>query len=82
MKSDRMNAHPQPHSYQHLQRSIAIAAPFCLVFLASIPVPVAAADREVLYSKAEDLIRYTDDVKGLSALIGRASCRERVLVTV
>jgi ankyrin repeat protein len=31
----------------------------------------AAADREALYSKAEDLIRYTDDVKGLSALIAQ-----------
>jgi hypothetical protein len=69
MKSDRMKASPQVQSYPHLQRSIGIAALLCLAFLTSIPAPVAAADREVLYSKAEDLIRYTDDVKGLSALL-------------
>ena len=64
-----MNARPKSKS--HLHRSIGIVALLCLAFLTSIPVPVAAADREVLYSKAEDLIRYTDDVKGLSALIAQ-----------
>jgi len=43
----------------------------CVGFGASIPPHAAAADREMLYSKAEDLIRYTDDVKGLSALIAQ-----------
>jgi ankyrin repeat protein len=53
----------------HLRRPIALAALLCLAFSPSIPTLVAAADREVLYSKAEDLIRYTDDVRGLGALI-------------
>jgi ankyrin repeat protein len=69
MKSDRMNARPQSKSY--LQRSIGIAALLCLAFVTFRLAPVAAADREVLYGKAEDLIRYTDDVKGLSALIAQ-----------
>ena len=69
MQSDRMNGRPQ--SRAHLQPSIGIATLLCLAFLTSIPAPVAAADREMLYSKAEDLIRYTDDVKGLSALIAQ-----------
>src|SRR6266700_2084560 len=64
-----MNARPKSKS--HLQRSIGIAALLCLALLTPIPTPVAAADREMLYSKAEDLIRYTDDVKGLSALIAQ-----------
>ena len=62
MQSDRMNARPQ--SKAQLQRSIGITAPVCLALVTFIPAPVAAADREVLYGKAEDLIRYTDDVKG------------------
>ena len=73
MKSDRTNARPQSHTYRYpqLRRSIGVAALLCLALLTSIPPPVAAADREMLNSKAEDLIRYTDDVKGLSALIAQ-----------
>lgn len=63
-----MKTRPQARSY--LRRSIGIAL-LCLAFVTSTAVPVAAADREVLYGKAEDLIRYTDDVKGLSALIAQ-----------
>jgi ankyrin repeat protein len=55
----------------HQRWPIAVAALLCVVFATSIPPPAAAADREMLYSKAEDLIRYTDDVKGLSALIAQ-----------
>jgi ankyrin repeat protein len=55
----------------HQRRPIAIAALLCVGFGASVPPPAAAADREMLYSKAEDVIRYTDDVKGLSALIAQ-----------
>src|SRR5450631_3521788 len=51
--------------------SIGVAAVLLVVFAIFIPAPVAAADREMLYAKAEDLIRYTDDVKGLSALIAQ-----------
>jgi hypothetical protein len=64
MKSDRMNAWPQLQSYPYLRWSIGIAALPCLALVTFIPAPVAAADREVLYGKAEDLIRYTDDVRG------------------
>ena len=71
MKSNRMNAWPQLQSYPYLRWSIGIAALPCLALVTFIPTPVAAADREVLYGKAEDLIRYTDDVKGLSALIAQ-----------
>ena len=72
MKPDQKKARPpsQWQSSRYLGRSIAIAALLCLTFT-SIPAPVAAADREMLYGKAEDLIRYTDDVKGLSALIAQ-----------
>ncbi len=38
---------------------------------AAVTTPVAAADREALYSKAEDIVRNTDDVKGLSALVAQ-----------
>ena len=51
--------------------------PLYLAFLTSLAVPGAAADRQALYSKAEHLIRYTDDVKGLSALISQASTSRR-----
>ena len=71
MKSDRMNAWPQLQSYPCLRWSIGIAALPCLALVTFIPTPVVAADREVLYGKAEDLIRYTDDVKGLTALIAQ-----------
>jgi hypothetical protein len=54
-----------------LRRPIGIAALLCLAFATFVTGVVAAADREALYSKAEDLIRYTDDVKGLSALIAQ-----------
>jgi ankyrin repeat protein len=65
-----MQPRPQSQSSPPLQRSLAAALLF-LALGASIPAPVAAGDREMLYSKAEDLIRYTDDVKGLSALIAQ-----------
>ena len=39
-----------------------------LVFGASLAF---AADQDALYAKAEDLIRYTDNVKGLSALMAQ-----------
>src|SRR6202045_2816476 len=71
MKSDQMNASPQAQSCPHLQSSIGIAILLCLTLGIFIPTPVAAVDREVLYGKAADLIRYTDDVKGLSALIAQ-----------
>jgi ankyrin repeat protein len=69
-----MKARPQSQSqsYRRLERWIGIAAALlCLAFVTSIPAPVAAADREALYAKAETLIRYTDDVKGLRALIAQ-----------
>src|SRR5450755_1090245 len=69
MKSDQMKARPQSNS--NMPPSISVAALLCLAFLTFIPPPVVAADREVLYSKAEDLIRYTDDVKGLNALVAQ-----------
>ena len=69
MKSDQMNARPQSNS--HMPPPIGIAALCCMAFATVFPASVAAADREILYSKAEDLIRYTDDVKGLSALIAQ-----------
>ena len=68
MKPDQMRAHASSKSC--LARSIGIAALLFPIFAIFIPQS-AAADREMLYSKAEDLIRYTDDVKGLSALIGQ-----------
>jgi ankyrin repeat protein len=53
-----------------LNLSIGVAVVFFAAAVAIFaPAPVAAADREMLYAKAEDLIRYTDDVKALSALI-------------
>ena len=69
MKSNHVKVRPCSNS--HTQRSIAIAALLCLAFGIVVPAPVAAADREALYGKAEDLIHYTDDVKGLSALIAQ-----------
>jgi len=69
MNSDPMRARPPLQSHRYLHRSFAVAAVLGLALGTAIPAPVAAADREMLYSKAEDLIRYTDDVKGLSALI-------------
>jgi ankyrin repeat protein len=71
MKSDRTNARPQSQSCPHLRWPPGIAALLILAFATFIPALAAAADREALYSKAEDLIRYTDDVKGLSALIAQ-----------
>jgi len=71
MKSDRTHARPQSLSCPHLRPPLAIAALLFLALATFIPALVAAADREALYSKAEDLIRYTDDVKGLSALIAQ-----------
>jgi ankyrin repeat protein len=53
------------------QGNVGIAALLCLTLATSIPASAAAVDREMLYSKAEDLIRYTDDVRGLSALIAQ-----------
>lgn len=49
--------------------SIRIAT--ALAFAAAVPLSALAADQEALYSKAEDLIRYTDDVKGLNSLIAQ-----------
>jgi ankyrin repeat protein len=73
MESDSIKARLQSlsRSRRCLRRSIGVAALLGLAFGATLPAPVAAADREALYSKAEDLIRYTDDVKGLSALIAQ-----------
>ena len=71
IRSYPMNAGPESQSRLHVQRPFGLATLLCLAFVAFGPAPVAAADREVLYSKAEDLIRYTDDVKGLSALIAQ-----------
>ena len=71
MKSDQIEARPQSQSHLYLQRSIGIAALLCLAFGALIPTSAAAADREALYYKAEDLIRYTNDVKGRRALIAQ-----------
>jgi len=68
MKSDQ--ARRRPGSNSRMPPSIGIAAVFC-AFAMFVPASVAAADREALYAKAEDLIRYTDDVKGLSALIAQ-----------
>ncbi len=45
------------------------AAGLSLALLAALPIQALAADQNALYSKAETLIRYTDDVKGLSALM-------------
>jgi cytohesin len=39
--------------------------------IASIPAPVAAADQEALFSKAENVIGYTNDTNGLRALIAQ-----------
>jgi ankyrin repeat protein len=69
MKSNQTNAHPASKSY--LQRSIGIAALLLPAFVLFIPGSAAAADRETLYAKAENLISYTDDVKGLQALIAQ-----------
>jgi ankyrin repeat protein len=71
MKSIQAPACRQPQAPAHLRWAIAVSALLCLTLGITIPPPVAAADREMLYSKAEDLIRYTDDVKGLSALIAQ-----------
>jgi ankyrin repeat protein len=71
MKSYPMDARPESQSHLRVQRPLGLATLLCLALVTFSPVPVAAADREVLYSKAEDLIRYTDDVKGLSALIAQ-----------
>ena len=53
--------------------SIGPAALPCLAFLTLHPSTRKSRPPigEVLYVKAEDLIRYTDDVKGLSALIAQ-----------
>jgi ankyrin repeat protein len=48
---------------------VRIANVLLLVLAVAIPLSALAADQEALYSKAEDAIRYTDDAKGLSALI-------------
>lgn len=71
IRSYPMNARPESQSHLHVQRPLGLAALLYVAFVTFSPAPVAAADREVLYSKAEDLIRYTDDVKGLSALIAQ-----------
>lgn len=61
----------QSPSSRHRQFPMGMAALLCVVFSLSISPAVAAADREMLYSKAEDLIRYTDDLNGLRALIAQ-----------
>jgi hypothetical protein len=71
MQSNRTDVRPQSLSCLHPRRPIRIAALLCLAFATLVAGGVAAVDREALYSKAEDLIRYTDDVKGLSALIAQ-----------
>ena len=71
IRSYPMNARPESQSHLQVQRPLRLAALLYLAVVTFSPAPVAAADREVLYSKAEDLIRYTDDVKGLSALIAQ-----------
>ena len=68
MKPDQLRAHASSKSC--LARSIGIAALVFPIFVIFIPQS-AAADRETLYSMAENLISYTDDVKGLSALIAQ-----------
>jgi hypothetical protein len=71
MKSN--HATVRPCSNSETRRSIGIGALLCLAIGTLSPSGVAAADREMLYSKAEDLIRYTDDVKGLRALIAQGA---------
>ena len=68
MKPDQMRAHALSKSC--LARSIGIAALLFPIFAIFIPQS-AATDRETLYAKAENLISYTDDVKGLRALIAQ-----------
>ncbi|HEV8554382.1 MAG TPA: ankyrin repeat domain-containing protein [Casimicrobiaceae bacterium] len=67
---DSMKAGPQSQSHRYLQPSIGTALLY-LAFGTFFTAPVVAADREALYGKAETLIRYTDDVKGLRALIAQ-----------
>ena len=69
MKSDRITV--RPWSNASVQRAVGIAAVLGVACATFIPAPAAAADREALYAKAENLIGYTDDVKGLSALIAQ-----------
>jgi ankyrin repeat protein len=51
--------------------SIRIAAAIGATICATLAIPAVAADQEALYAKAEDLIRYTNDPKGLSGLIAQ-----------
>lgn len=67
MKSVRMNARGSSYA----RRSIGAATVFWLTIVAFLPTVAAAADRDLLYAKAEELIQYTNDVKGLSALIAQ-----------
>jgi ankyrin repeat protein len=53
---------------KNMKRLLRITT-FALVLV--IPLSALAADQEALYGKAENLISYTDDVKGLSALIAQ-----------
>ena len=69
MKSDQKNDRPQSNS--RTSTPIAIATLCCIAFATFIPTPVVAADQEALYAKAENLIGYTDDAKGLRALIAQ-----------
>jgi ankyrin repeat protein len=57
-----------PRSLRSL-RSLRTAATLLLVASSGTLALAAAVDLEALYSKAEDLIRYTDDVNGVKALI-------------
>jgi ankyrin repeat protein len=50
---------------------IAIVVLCVAAFATFIAAPVMAADQEALYAKAENLIGYTDDAKGLRALIAQ-----------
>jgi uncharacterized protein len=50
---------------------LPMASLFWLAVFGVLSTSAAAADRELLYVKAEELIQYTNDVKGLSALIAQ-----------
>ena len=86
MKSDRIDARPQstwidprpsnrsdarPKSNSCIPALIAIVAVYFIAFATFFAAPVAAADQEALFAKAENLIGYTDDAKGLRTLIAQ-----------
>jgi uncharacterized protein len=61
----------RPPSDSRAQPAAGTGAVICVALATFVAASVAAADRELLYYKAEELIQYTDDVKGLSALIAQ-----------